>query len=297
MPKDPNGTRRLGAPHVAGEGSAASGRASMLSRMSWILDTFADRSDRLRLDDIAIATGLPRSTCHRILEQLVWLNWLQHSRDGYALGRRALQLGGGIGGHEELRAVAVPLLQELHGKTGHLVQLGILDFAEVVYLDTLGFGHRVPAAPRVGGRAPAYAVAMGKAMLAWLSPEEADTLLEGGLRARTRATITDLTVMHVELRRIRGRHGIAFEHDEYVQGVSSVGAAVRGPEGVVAGIALSGLTSAGSLERYAPLVLDVSRRTSQRLFPASSPDDIPSTVWSDGMMEIVLALIDEDAIM
>jgi DNA-binding IclR family transcriptional regulator len=134
-------------------------------------------------------------------------------------------------------------------------------------------------------------------MLAWLSPEEADTLLEDGLKARTRATITDLTVMHAELRRIRTRHGIAFENDEYVHGVASVGAAVRSPEGVVGAVALSGLTSAGSLERYAPMVLDVARRISRGLFPATSPDDIPSPVWSDGMMEVVLALIDDDAIM
>lgn len=272
-------------------------RASMLSRMSSILDAFVDRGDRLRLDEIATATGLPRSTCHRILEQLVRLSWLQHSQDGYALGRRALQLGGSVGGHDDLRAAAAPLLQQLQTQTGLLVQLSVLDFAEVVYLDALGPGQLLPAAPRVGGRAPAYAVASGKAMLAWLSPEEADTLLEDNLRPRTRTTITDLSVMHVELRRIRSRHGIAFELDEYVQGVASVGAAVRGPEGVVAGVALSGLTSKGSLERFAPLVLDVARRIGQRLFPATSPDDILSTIWSDGMMEIVLALIDDDAFM
>lgn len=276
---------------------AAASRASMLSRMSSILDAFVDRGDRLRLDDIAVATGLPRSTCHRILEQLVRLSWLEHSQDGYALGRRALQLGGSVGGHDELRAAAAPLLQQLNARTGLLVQLGVLDFAEVVYLDALGPAHLLPSAPRVGGRAPAYAVASGKAMLAWISPEEADALLDDDLKPRTRTTITDLTVMHTELRRIRSRHGIAFEVDEFVTGVTSVGAAVRGPDGVVAGVALSGPTSKGSLERFAPLVLDVARRIGQQLYPATSPDDILSTIWSDGMMELVLSMIDDDAFM
>lgn len=276
---------------------AAASRASMLSRMSSILDAFVDRGDRLRLDDIAVATGLPRSTCHRILEQLVRLSWLEHSQDGYALGRRALQLGGSVGGHDELRAAAAPLLQQLNARTGLLVQLGVLDFAEVVYLDALGPAHLLPSAPRVGGRAPAYAVASGKAMLAWISPEEADALLDDDLKPRTRTTITDLTVMHTELRRIRSRHGIAFEVDEFVTGVTSVGAAVRGPDGVVAGVALSGPTSKGSLERFAPLVLDVARRIGKQLYPATSPDDILSTIWSDGMMELVLSMIDDDAFM
>jgi DNA-binding IclR family transcriptional regulator len=270
---------------------------SMIERMTLIMEAFGDRTARLRLDEIATYTGLPRSTSHRILEQLVRLGWLRHTQDGYALGQRALQLGGSVSNHGEIRAAAVPLLEELHARTGKVVHLGILDFADVVYLDKIG-GPAAPALPsRVGGRAPAHAVSLGKAMLAWLPPEEADTLFDGGMKARTHNTITNLVVMHQELRRIRGRHGLAFERDEYVLGISCVGAAVRGPEGVVAGISLCGESNTDPLERYAPLVLDVANRISLRLFPETSPDDMPSTVWSDGMMERILSLLDNDTLM
>jgi DNA-binding IclR family transcriptional regulator len=270
---------------------------SMIERMTLIMEAFGDRSARLRLDEIAACTGLPRSTSHRILEQLVRLGWLRHTQDGYALGQRALQLGGPVSDHGEIRAAAVPLLEELHARTGKIVHLGILDFADVVYLDRIG-GPAAPALPsRVGGRAPAHAVSLGKAMLAWLPPEEADTLFDGGMKARTHNTITNLEVMHQELRRIRARHGLAFERDEYVLGISCVGAAVRGPEGVVAGISLCGESNTDPLERYAPLVLDVANRISLRLFPETSPDDMPSTVWSDGMMERILSLLDNDTLM
>lgn len=270
---------------------------SMIERMTLIMEAFDDRSVSLRLDEIAAHTGLPRSTSHRILEQLVRLGWLRHTEGGYALGRRALQLGGPVGDHAEIRAVAVPLLEQLHARTGKIAHLGILDFADVVYLDKIG-GIGAAALPaRVGGRVPAHAVGLGKAMLAWLPPEEADTLLEGGMKARTHNTITDLLVMHQELRRIRSRHGLAFERDEYVAGISSVAVAVRGPDGVVAGISLCGETDTDPLERYAPLVLDVAKRISRRLFPETSPDDMPSTVWSDGMMERILDLLDDDALM
>jgi DNA-binding IclR family transcriptional regulator len=265
--------------------------------MTLIMESFEDRATRLRLDEIAAQTGLPRSTSHRILEQLVRLGWLRHTQDGYALGQRALQLGGSVSNHAEIRAAAVPLLDELHARTGKVAHLGILDFADVVYLDKIGRLGTAATPSRVGGRAPAHATGLGKAMLAWLPPEEADTLFEGGMKARTQNTITNLSVMHQELRRIRARHGLAFERDEYVLGISCAGAAVRGPEGVVAGISLCGETGADALERYAPLVLDVAKRISLRLFPETSPDDMPSTVWSDGMMERVLSLIDSDALM
>jgi DNA-binding IclR family transcriptional regulator len=275
-------------------GSAAP--PSMIERMTLIMEAFGDRATRLRLDEIAAYTGLPRSTSHRILEQLVRLGWLRHTQDGYALGQRALQLGGSVNNHAEIRVAAVPLLEELHVRTGKVVHLGILDFADVVYLDRIG-GVNASALPsRVGGRAPAHAVSLGKAMLAWLPPEEADTLFEGGMKARTHNTITNLLVMHQELRRVRSRHGLAFERDEYALGISCVGAAVRGPEGVVAGISLCGATGE-PLERYAPLVLDVAKRISLRLFPETSPDDMPSTVWSDGMMERIFDLLDDDALM
>jgi DNA-binding IclR family transcriptional regulator len=275
-------------------GSAAP--PSMIERMTLIMEAFGDRATRLRLDEIAAYTGLPRSTSHRILEQLVRLGWLRHTQDGYALGQRALQLGGSVNNHAEIRVAAVPLLEELHVRTGKVVHLGILDFADVVYLDKIG-GVRAALPSRVGGRAPAHAVSLGKAMLAWLPPEEADTLFEGGMKARTHNTITNLAVMHQELRRIRARHGLAFERDEYVMGISCVGAAIRGPEGVVAGISLCGQTSGDPLERYAPLVLDAAQRISLRLFPESSPDDMPSTVWSDGMMERILSMLDNDTLM
>jgi DNA-binding IclR family transcriptional regulator len=167
----------------------------------------------------------------------------------------------------------------------------------VIYLDKIGGVGAAALPSRVGGRAPAHAVGLGKAMLAWLPPEEADTLLEGGMKARTHNTITDLLVMHQELRRIRARHGLAFERGEYVLGISCVGAAVRGPDGVVAGISLCGETNAGPLERFAPLVLDVAKRIALRLFPETSPDDMHSTVWSDGMMERILNLLDDDTLM
>lgn len=271
---------------------------SMVARMTVIMDCFADRTARLRLDQIADRTALPRSTCHRILEQLVRLRWLRHTQGGYALGQRALQLAGVVGNHDELRAAAVPVLEDLAARTGMVAILGVLDFAEVVYLDRIGPA-KTPGMPtRVGARAPAYAVATGKAMLAWLPAEEADALLDGALRARTRNTITDLLVMHEELRRIRSRHGLAFEREEATMGVCCVGAAVRGPEGPVAGIALcTQTTSANQLDRYAPLVLDAARRTALRLYPEIEQDDRPSTMWSDGMMERILQLIDDDTLM
>lgn len=72
---------------------------SMAERFTLVLDEFAGPSARLTLEDVARRTHLPRSTAHRILDQLVRLGWLEHTAVGYSLGWRALGLGGRDHGH------------------------------------------------------------------------------------------------------------------------------------------------------------------------------------------------------
>lgn len=224
---------------------------SMVERMTLIMDAFSGRSARLTLEHVARRTRLPRSTAHRILDQLVRHDWLEHSSSGYRLGRRALGLGGADGGHGEIRAAAAPLLHELQLATGLVAHLGVLDGADVYYLDKAGgpLARSVPT--RVGGRAPVRATALGRAILAWLEPEQVEAL------------VGEAGPLHQELRRVRERRGLAFERGGH--GVCAVAAAIRGPDGPVAGLSLAGDARA-PLERVAPLVGEAARQASHALF-------------------------------
>lgn len=239
---------------------------SMVERMSLILDAFATPTTRLTLEQVARTTHLPRSTTHRILDQLVKLDWLNHTAFGYSLGRRALFLGGGDNVANELRSATAPYLHDLQLRTGMVAHLATLEGAEVCYLDKIGgrFATTVPS--RVGGRAPAYCTALGKALLAWLEPEEVDRLLSGGLNRFTGRTIGDLGTLHQELHRIRMRNGLAFESGESFPTIACVAAAVRSPEGPMGAISLVGDLTA-PLERIAPLLLNAARAVSEELFP------------------------------
>jgi DNA-binding IclR family transcriptional regulator len=273
----------------------------MVERMTLILDAFTGRTTRLSLEDVARRTRLPRSTAHRILEQLVKLRWLEHTQSGYGLGRRALGLGGGDGAHSEIRAVAAARLHELQIRTGLVVHLAVLDEGQVHYLDKAGgrFAASVPS--WVGGRAPAHATALGKAMLAWLEPEEAEARIGEAMGRLTQRTIADLPTLHQELNRIRQRRGLTFEHGEYYPGIACVAAAVRGPDGPVAAISLAG-EARTPLERVAPLVVDAARQVSQDLFPCADGTDnaeravrpkaaaaAPARTWSAQTMDRLLA--------
>lgn len=247
------------------EGASRQLPPSMVERMSLILDLFTSPSARLTLEEVSRGTHLPRSTAHRILDQLVRLDWLAHTPFGYSLGRRALALGGGDKTDGELRAAAAPVLHDLQVRTGLVAHLASLDGPEIRYLDKLGgrFAGSVPS--RVGGHAPAYSTALGKAMLAWLEPEEVDRRLAGGLDRFTGRTIGDLESLHQELNRIRGRNGIALERGESFPDIACVAASVRGPEGPLGAISLVGDLSS-NVERIAPVVLAAARAVSVELF-------------------------------
>lgn len=274
--------------------------ASMVERMTLILDAFEGRSVRLTLEDVARTTHLPRSTAHRILDQLVRLEWLEHSALGYALGRRALGLGGQANAHGELRGAAAPLLHDLQLRTGMVVHLAVLEGAEIYYLDKVGgrFAASVPS--RVASRAPAHSTALGKAMLAWLEPEAVDELLGSRIGRLTNRTIGNLDTLHQELNRIRQRRGLAFERGECVPSISCAAAAIRGPEGPLGSISLVGDLQT-SLEKVAPLVVDVTRQVSAMLYAATVRrrseqvnSVVPNETWSNEALDRMMAAESND---
>nr|WP_280233004.1 IclR family transcriptional regulator [Nocardia cyriacigeorgica] len=215
--------------------------ASMLERMTLILDAFDGATPILTLHRLVERTGLPRSTVHRILDQMIRLRWLAHAPGGYRLGMRVLELGGLAAGHNEIRDAVSPLLHDLCRRSdldlvGHL---GVLDGREVLYLDKVGGRHTASVPTRLGGRMPAHSTALGKAMLAALEPSVVDASFRDRLPQLTARTIGDRTELQRELARIRRRQGVAVDNEESVPGIGCVAVAVRRRGAAVAALSLS----------------------------------------------------------
>jgi DNA-binding IclR family transcriptional regulator len=236
--------------------------SSMIERVTLIMDLFDGPTRRLTLEVVATKTGLPRSSAHRILEQLSNLEWVERSSSGYRLGPRARGFGRLAGGDSALRSAAAPLLHELSMTTGMVAHLAVLDGADVVYLDKVGGRLMADVPSRVGGRAPAHRTALGKGMLAWLTPEQVDARLAGRIDVATRAT--DMRMLHLELARIRTRNGLTFERGEWFPQNGCVAVGMRGLDGPVGAISLVGDARA-PLERVAPLVVRAARQATRDL--------------------------------
>ncbi|MBC7301328.1 MAG: IclR family transcriptional regulator [Nocardia sp.] len=244
---------------------------SMIERMTLILDAFDAATPSLTLLGLAERTGLPRSTVHRILDQMIRLRWLAHTPGGYRLGLRVLELGGLAAEQNELREVVGPLLYELSQRTGMVGHLAVLDGREVLFLDRSGGRGRVVVPTRIGGRLPAHSTAVGKALLATLEPGIAEASLRGNPVARTTRTIVDRTELHRELARIRNRQGVAVDTEESLPGVGCVAVPIRGRGVAVAAISLSGTINgertALDTARLARALAEVAKEAARTLTP------------------------------
>ncbi|MEE4023410.1 IclR family transcriptional regulator [Gordonia sp. PKS22-38] len=238
---------------------------SMVERMTLIMEAFDRPLSRLTLDEVTQHTGLPRSTAHRILDQLVRCGWLIHTKTHYSLGSRALTLGGRERAQHELRSAASDIAQALAFRTGTYVHIATLAGAEVFYLEMFGGRNGERVASPVGRRAPAHCTAVGKAVLAALTPEYVDTQYANSLaNVRTMHSIRDVNRLHQELARVRGRNGLALERGECFPDLACVGAAIRGDDGPVGGISIV-TRRENPLEPLAPMVLRAAHTISGRL--------------------------------
>ncbi|MEU2034403.1 IclR family transcriptional regulator [Nocardia amamiensis] len=243
---------------------------SMIERMTLLLDAFDGATPTLTLVGLAERTGLPRSTVHRILDQLIRLRWLAHAPGGYRLGVRTLELGGLAADHNEIRDVVSPLLHDLSQQTGMVGHLGVLDGPEVLYLDKVGrYAATVPT--RLGGRMPAHSTALGKALLATLEPSIVEASFRDRLPRLTARTLADRAELHRELGRIRNRQGVAVDNEESVPGIACVAVPIRGRGAAVAAVSLSGQIggdrAALDTARLARLLVEVAHEAGRSLFP------------------------------
>ncbi|MFF0493482.1 IclR family transcriptional regulator [Nocardia sp. NPDC004068] len=244
---------------------------SMIERMTLILDAFDAATPTLTLLELVDRTGLPRSTVHRILDQMIRLRWLTHTSGGYRLGLRALELGGLTADHNEIRDAVGPLLHELCQRTGLVGHLAVLDGRDVVYLEKAGGRFSAALPTRLGGRMPAHATALGKAMLAALDPDITEAAFHTRLPRLTPHTIADPAPLHRELARIRQRQGIATAREEAVLGITCAAAPIH-PRGTPpAALSLSTRPDTLNLPRLSRILLEFSHEATRTLTPHRTP--------------------------
>ncbi len=210
---------------------------TVLGRSASIMEAFNGGQQVLSLADLNKRTRLPKSTLHRLVDQLCQVGWLERDHGGYRIGLRMFELGTLAVDGNRLHEAAFPHLQALASRTGLAAQLAILDRAEVVYLERIVVGPiRLPT--RRGGRKPAYCTALGKAIAAY-DDEAVHALIEAPMPRKTAKTITEPVALWTELKRVR-EAGVAFDRGEAYAELVCVAAPIRSSGQAIAAVSVTG---------------------------------------------------------
>nr|WP_286672921.1 IclR family transcriptional regulator [Brevibacterium sp. RIT 803] len=184
------------------------------------------RSEKSRsISELVREFELPKSNVHRTLSALVEAGFVQQDANGkYECTLKLFELGSLITSRIDVRSRAETAMESLAEKTREAVHLGVLEGTDVVYLHKIESSEPIRAYSRVGGRAPAYCVASGKALLAYQAddylvrfPDELTSYTSTTLNARS-----DLAEQLTEVRRQR----VAINGGEWREEVGGVGAIV-----------------------------------------------------------------------
>ena len=258
---------------------------STLAKGLDVLEWLVRQQRDCRVSEVAQAFGLARSNAHRTLQTLVACGWAQRdaATSTYRPSLRLFELGALVGAAANVTALVRPRLARLAQATGETIHLAVLEGAEIVYLDKFDSPLPVAAYSRIGGRAPAYCVASGKALLAAarLDVEGLRRLL-GTLVAHTPNSITDFDALHAELLQTRAR-GYAENREEWRLGVCGLGVPVfdaRGQAAAAVGMSVPSIRFARAqarsfAEQLMACARDASLALGYRPGGAASPVVVP----------------------
>ncbi|WP_166850101.1 IclR family transcriptional regulator [Isoptericola sp. BMS4] len=246
-----------------------------LARGLAVVGAVARGHDRLR--DVVAATGVGRSTTHRLLQLLVGAGYLRRSGEGrYSLGPVLIELGYQALQENPVTVAAAPVLRDLAARVHATVHLAVEDRGQVLYLDKLPGPDGAAMRSVVGHRMPLTRTGIGKALLLD-SPGRWRERFTAERRAADPPAPDVLTPDgFVAVMSEAARRGVAYDLEENEAGILCVAAPVRDATGAVAAaISVSAARPSMPPERLdalAPVVLRAARRIEEGLaHPPRSP--------------------------
>jgi IclR family pca regulon transcriptional regulator len=206
-----------------------------LDRGLAIIRAFGPRAAEQSVGELATRTGLTRATTRRFLITLTQLGYVETDGRQFRLTPKVLELGYSFLSGLRFVDIALPHLERLVAAVDEDSEGSVLNDGEIVYVARMPSSKMMTTVINVGGRLPAHATAMGKALLAALPPEELDHYLATTeLRAYMPRTVTDPEVLRDQLAKVR-EAGYAIVEQEVEEGLIAIATVVRDRSGKAVG--------------------------------------------------------------
>lgn len=204
----------------------------------------------------------PPSVVTNHLKTLLQLEYVVQDGTEYQLGLRFLDLGERARHRTALYENAHPQVEELAEESGELITLLVEEHGRGVYLDVAAGSKHISYPATSGNRTNLHCSAVGKAVLAHLPDERIEQIIDRhGLPAQSPNTITDPETLLDQLEEVRDE-GLAYDREEFREGLKAVGAPIMGEGGSVVGsISIAGPTHRMTTQRIEDEIATMLRQS------------------------------------
>ncbi len=205
-------------------------------RIFRVLETLAETGP-IGLMDLSIRVDLHKSTVHRLLLSLICMGYVNQEEDTgkYKLTFKIVGMSEKVLSKVDITSIVHPLIAELANNCRETVHFVQRRGTEVFYLDKVAplYPHEsaIHMASQVGLARPLYCSAVGKAILAEMTDEEAEYIWNNSIvEQKTEHTITTFPKLLKELCKVR-ENGYALDNEENELGVRCIAVCVRNHRG------------------------------------------------------------------
>jgi DNA-binding IclR family transcriptional regulator len=221
---------RLSKAAAAASRGSPGNSVQVIARAASVLRALEGEQAGLSLAQIAERVNLARSTVQRIVDALRAEQFLIAATptSGVRLGPALIRLAESAS--VDFDQITRPVMLKLSQQLGETVDLSVLKGFSAVFTDQIQGAHRLRAVSAVGETFPLHCTANGKALLSIMPPAALDRFLAKPLARMTANTINKPAELRSAIQACV-KTGLAFDDEEYTEGICAVGTAFFDPLG------------------------------------------------------------------
>lgn len=224
-------------------------------RVLEILQVLAAEKTGLSLTQLSDKTGILKGTIYPILKTLVehhYINYDNH-RQLYYLGIACSILSRAFFEKSYWLKMVHREMELIVEQCNEVCQMGILDGADVLYIDKVQSAQKVQLISSIGTRLPAIYSALGKAMIFNYSDKQISQLYPAGFTPLTPYSVQSLPQLREQLNAVK-ENGYAIDNKEINEETICYAVALRQRNKIIAAISVSIPTFRGNDEKIAQVI-------------------------------------------
>jgi DNA-binding IclR family transcriptional regulator len=193
----------------------------VIARAAALLKALENQREGLTLAQISSATGLPRTTVHRLAAALEAQQLVISGPGGLRLGPALARLA--TSAHTDVIAISRSAVESLGRKTRETVDVSVLRGEHAISVHQFASDQELRVISPVGTAFPLHCTAHGKALLASMTDIQVSDILAGRrLEQRTAFSLGNTKAVLTQLASIR-HAGVALDREEHALGVCGIG--------------------------------------------------------------------------